>query len=73
MTNIKKTLAAGALAVAMAAGSANAGSVIQWNGVKGSKIVAFDSSIGLAKLAGGTFAAWTVYRFFQNCGPFRCN
>ena len=25
-----------------------------------------------AKVFVGSFAAWTVYRFFQNCGPFRC-
>ena len=76
MTNIKKTLAAGALAVIMTAGSAGAWPAIGIKSVTDNyagAIVKFSSVESAAWWTiGGSFAAWTVYRFFQGCGPFKC-
>ena len=76
MTNIKKTLAAGALAVIMSAGSASAGGLTGnthsvgtlWNKLSVSKASVQQG----AQFIGGTFAVWTFWRFMNNCGPFRC-
>ena len=71
---MRKELIAGALALTMSAGSASATS---WSGhfgtpgvVEGVSSAQWTQAVGITA---GTFAAWTVYRFFQNCGPFRCN
>ena len=69
---MRKAIIAGALALTMVAGSASAwpvlGSTGNWSG-------SIDKVIGgtATTWVGGTLAAWTVYRFFQNCGPFTCN
>ena len=73
---IKRTLAAGALAVMLSAGSASAG--VSFNTFKHAPAKVFPhwtsgNWTAAGQIIGGTFAAWTVFRFFQNCGPFHCN
>ena len=80
-----KATAVAAIIAATSAGSASAtpgfldGSVVNKlipSEIKGSwaNKLAFSEStaVSAVQIIGGSFVAWTVYRFFQNCGPFRC-
>ena len=77
-----RTIKAGAVAalIAATAGQANAApNGLPLSGTSLSALVPNELKIGNlgggapAVWFGGTFLAWTTYRFFQNCGPFRCN
>ena len=74
---MKRILTTAALCVALTAGSASAwpvfGSTGNWSNAIDKVGVGKVSVSKAATVIGGTFVAWTVYRFFQNCGPFRCN
>ena len=76
MKSIKTWVCALALTSAMAGGAVAEPLSTTFSGanIKAtvSKILPSPSYGGAIAVAGGTFAAWTVYRFFQGCGPFRC-
>ena len=67
-----RILTIAALVAALTAGSASAGPGKP--GIfEGGGFLDKGNVVGAAKIIGGSFAAWTIYRFFQNCGPFTCN
>ena len=69
MRSIIKAAGVAALISTLSVGSASAGLTATANGQK----VVSISGANAAAIIGSTFVAWTVYRFFQNCGPFTCN
>ena len=77
-----RILSTAALVVALTAGSASAWPIVGTGpsafikdamppGLKVGSVG--PEAAGALKIFGASFAAWTVYRFFQNCGPFRCS
>ena len=67
MSNFKKGAAA-LIAATMLAGPAGAGA----NWVPAEIKIGSISKGAAAGAFAATFGGWTLYRFFQNCGPFRC-
>ena len=70
-----KTLAAASMIAVLAGGSASAGTVLPFDTgtwKTGGKYAVSEWGKP-AVIIVGTFAAWTIYQFFQGCSPFgRC-
>ena len=77
MSSIIKAAGVAALITTLSVGSASAGSgawksgTTMWGKTFNANVAGTNVTFG--NVLGVTFAAWTIYRFFQNCGPFRCS